>query len=354
MIPCPFMDAGESRRSELAAAYLYRRIAARETERRRKRLFEELARDAEAQGGHWEERMRAQGVEPGRFRPGPRARLVAWLVGLLGPQPLTHVLTAMKVRGMSVYRGGGLALPSKHDDIGERHKGREEAPDAVTAGGSLRAAVFGVNDGLVSNASLILGVAGAGADTRIVMLTGVAGLLAGAVSMGAGEYVSVRSQREMYEHQIALERAELAEYPEEEAEELALIFAARGMDAEEARRYADSLIADPVRALETLAREELGLDPKDLGSPWTAALSSFVSFAIGAAVPLVPFVVAGAGRALLASVVLSAAALFVVGAAISLFTGKGAFAGGVRMLAIGACAGALTYALGKLLGVGLG
>jgi vacuolar iron transporter family protein len=348
------MDARESWHDELAAAFLYRRIAAHESDARRKRLFEGLARDAEEQAGHWVERMRAGGESPPQFRPGPRAHFVGALIPIFGPARLTHVLTAMKVRGMSVYRGEGMRLPSKHDDIGEQHKSRDERPDAVSSGGSLRAAVFGVNDGLVSNASLILGVAGASPDASIVMLSGVAGLLAGAFSMAAGEYVSMRSQREMYEHQIALERAELAEYPEEEAEELALILAARGMDEEEARRYASSLVKDPVRALETLAREELGLDPRDLGSPWSAALSSFFSFALGAAVPLAPFFFSRTPNALFGSIALSAAALFAVGAAISLFTGRGALAGGARMLAIGACAGALTYLLGKLLGVSLG
>ena len=345
------MDARESWHDELAAAFLYRRIAAHESDARRKRLFEGLAHDAEEQAEHWAARIRASGANPAPFRPGPRARLVGALIPLFGPARLTHVLTAMKVRGMSVYRGEGLRLHSKHDDVGERHK---DQASAASSGGSLRAAVFGVNDGLVSNMSLILGVAGAGTDGRIVILTGVAGLLAGAFSMAAGEYVSVRSQREMYEYQIALERAELAEYPEEEAGELALILAARGMDEEEARRYSSALVKDPARALETLAREELGLDPRDLGSPWSAALSSFFSFALGAAVPLAPFIAFRAPHSLAGAIAASSIALFAVGAAISLFTGRGALAGGARMLAIGACAGALTYFLGKLLGVSLG
>jgi VIT1/CCC1 family predicted Fe2+/Mn2+ transporter len=348
------MDPSESRQGELTSAYLYRLIAARESEPRRRRMFEELARDAEAQALHWGKRLQASGIEPRPFHPDFRARLVGRLVGLIGPQRLAHVLTAMKVRGMSVYRSGNLGLPSKHDDVGEQHRTGKDAPGALASGGSLRAAVFGANDGLVSNASLILGVAGAGADHPIVVLTGIAGLLAGAFSMGAGEYVSVRTQREMYEHQIALERAELAEYPDEEAEELALIFAARGMEEAEARRYANALVRDPARALETLAREELGLDPGDLGSPFGAALWSFFSFGAGAAVPVAPFLFIGAQNALAGSVALSAAALFSIGAAISLFTGRAALAGGARMLAIGGCAGALTYSIGKLLGVSLG
>jgi VIT1/CCC1 family predicted Fe2+/Mn2+ transporter len=196
-----------------------------------------------------------------------------------------------------------------------------------------------------------MGMAGAAADEKMVLLSGVAGLLAGAFSMAAGEYVSVRSQREMYEHQIDLERNELAEYPEEEAEELALIYAARGMPIEEARGYAQKTIADPERALLTLAREELGLNPEELGSPWGAAISSFCSFAIGAAIPLIPFMLLGGSRALAVSVAATALALFAVGASISLFTGRSALKDGTRMLAIGVMAGAVTYCIGYLIGV---
>jgi VIT1/CCC1 family predicted Fe2+/Mn2+ transporter len=341
------MGTLESLHGELTSAYLYRLIAAREVDPRKQRLFAELARDAESQATHWVAALRAQGAEPPAYAPDARTRLVALLVRLLGPRALTHVLIAMKVRGMSVYRQDAPhILPSKHDEVGERHR--------AGAGMSLRAAVFGVNDGLVSNASLILGVAGAGSDNATVLLAGVAGLLAGSFSMAAGEYVSVRSQREMYEHQIALERAELAEYPEEEAEELALIFEARGAAAAEAREHARRLIADPARALDTLTREELGLNPEDLGSPWGAAVSSFLSFALGGAIPLAPYLAASGAGALAASVAASATALFVVGAATSLFTGRSALAGGARMLGLGAAAGALTYSIGAALGVGLG
>jgi VIT1/CCC1 family predicted Fe2+/Mn2+ transporter len=228
-----------------------------------------------------------------------------------------------------------------------RHRG-------VGSGGNLRAAVFGVNDGLISNASLIMGVAGATTDSATILLAGVAGLAAGAFSMAAGEYVSVRSQREMYEYQIGLEREELDHYPEEEAEELALIYEARGLPREESARMAKNLIADPKLALQALAREELGLNPDELGSPWGAASFSFASFALGAAIPLAPFLVAGSASALSATIVLTALALFGVGATLSLFTGRSALASGARMLAIGAAAGAVTYLIGKLLGVTLG
>ncbi|MBI3371319.1 MAG: VIT1/CCC1 transporter family protein [Betaproteobacteria bacterium] len=351
------MDPAESLHGELSAAYLYRVIAAHEREPRKQRLFAELARDAEKQAAIWERKLREAGKLPPAFSPDRRTRLVGALVRLLGPARLMHALTAMKVRGMSVYRRAGFSgaittlgasgLPTRHDEIGERHSGRE-------AGGSLRAAVFGVSDGLVSNASLILGVAGAGTDNATILLTGIAGMLAGAFSMAAGEYVSVRSQREMYEYQIALERAELAEYPEEEAEELALIFQARGMSEADARSHAHALIADPNVALDTLTREELGLNPGELGSPRGAALSSFFSFVAGSALPLLPFFWMHGPGPLVVSIAFSAAGLFAVGAATSLFSGGRALSGGARMLAIGGAAGAVTYLIGKLVGVSLG
>ncbi|MSP95748.1 MAG: hypothetical protein EXR29_00705 [Betaproteobacteria bacterium] len=340
------MSEAESLHGERTAAFLYRRIAARERDPRKQRLFQELARDAEAQGAHWERILRESGAPPAVYRPDPRARIVGLLVDLLGPERLTHALIAMKVRGMSVYRGGDMALASKHDEIGEQHKSGNPS-------GSLRAAVFGVNDGLVSNASLILGVAGAGSGNAMIVLTGIAGMLAGAFSMAAGEYVSVRSQREMYEYQIALEKAELEEYPEEEAAELALIFQARGMSMEDATRNAQALLTDPQRALETLTREELGLNPQDLGSPWVAAIWSLLAFGAGSVIPLLPFFWLKGTVALYACIGVSAVALYLVGAATSLFSGKHAAAGGLRMLAIGAAAGTLTFAIGRALGINL-
>ncbi|HSG35683.1 MAG TPA: VIT1/CCC1 transporter family protein, partial [Sphingomonadaceae bacterium] len=200
----------------------------------------------------------------------------------------------------------------------------------------------------------IMGIAGATADGQIIVLSGAAGLIAGAFSMAAGEYVSVRSQREMYEYQIGLEREELEHYPDAEAEELALIYKARGHAPDEAVSMARNLIADPEKALETLAREELGLNPEDLGSPRGAAFFSFFSFAAGAAIPLAPFLVAAGSTGLVAAVVATGIALFTVGATLSLFTGRSALGSGARMFAIGAAAGGFTYFIGTLLGVTLG
>jgi VIT1/CCC1 family predicted Fe2+/Mn2+ transporter len=330
---------------ERESAWLYRRVAACELDARRKALFESLALAAERQADRWE---RSAGAVP-VFAPTVRARIVAWLVRRVGPRSLRTVLAAMKLRGMSVYDAGALPghdMPTSVEQIGLRHKS--------VSGGNLRAAVFGVNDGLISNTSLIMGVAGAGASVDFIVTGGVAGLLAGALSMAAGEYVSVRSQREMYEYQIGLERAELAEYPEEEAEELALIYSARGMALERARELSQQMMAQPGHALEALAREELGLNPADLGSPWGAAVSSFVSFALGAALPLVPLLMhVGPAQVLIAVACVSGCGLFVVGLAISLFTGRSAWRSGLRMFLIGAAAAVTTWLIGRLLGVAI-
>jgi len=267
----------------------------------------------------------------------------------------------MKLRGLSIYQtpvaigssapaatlaGQAHAMPTSLEQVGARHR--------TSLGGNLRASVFGVNDGLVSNASLVLGVAGAGAAGGYVLVTGAAGLLAGALSMAAGEYVSVRTQREMYEYQIALEREEVAEYPEEEAEELALIYEARGVELEQAREMSRALLARPEQALDVLAREELGLNPDDLGSPIQAATASFLSFAAGAALPLIPFLAHVPGQtALMATALLTALALFLIGMTLSLFTGRQALRGALRMVLIGGGAGVVSFLVGRALGVAL-
>ena len=339
----------ESWREEQRSAYLYRLLAQIEAGAPRARLFTELAKEAEEQSGIWAQAAARKGAAPpAAFRPDVRTKLVAAMTRRLGPRAMRSILAAMKVRGMSVYSGAhpGHPMPQAGGGPERRHRG-------LASGGNLRAGVFGVNDGLVSNASLILGVAGAHADPNVILLSGVAGLLAGAFSMAAGEYVSVRSQREMYEYQIGLEKEELAQYPEEEAAELALIYEARGLDAVKAKELADSMIADPDKGLDALAREELGLNPEELGSPWGAATFSFVSFAIGAIIPVLPFLMLRAGGALPVSIAATGTALFAVGAMLSLFTGRQAWLGGMRMLLIGGAAGAVTYLIGGLLGVGL-
>ncbi|MGH8751344.1 MAG: VIT1/CCC1 transporter family protein [Burkholderiales bacterium] len=342
-------NAIENWREEKRSAHLYRLVAQAEAGTPRAALFLELAQAAEKQSAIWADKIRADGGHaPENYTPDPRTRVIALLLKLFGPRRLRPVLAAMKVRGMSLYTKPqyGHAMPIAVEEIGRRHRG-------VGSGGNLRAAVFGVNDGLVSNTSLILGVAGATADSGVVLLSGVAGLLAGAFSMAAGEYVSVRSQREMYEYQIGLEREELDQYPEEEAAELALIYAARGLPQDEAERLAKNIFSDPEKALDALAREELGLNPDELGSPWGATWSSFFSFGCGSAIPLLPYLFHAGAASLSISIVLSAISLFAVGAILSLFTGRHAWRGGLRMLAIGAAAGGATYMIGRLLGVTL-
>jgi len=338
----------DSWREEKQSAWLYRALADCEPDARIAAMFRTLATAAEGQAGKW---LAESGTEPPSFTPSTRAKVTVTLARRLGPRRIRPVLVAMKVRGVSAYDARpatpGHLMPTSVSQVGMRHKGY--------GGGNLRAAVFGVNDGLVSNASLIMGVAGAGAGLGAVVTSGVAGLLAGALSMAAGEYVSMRSQREMFEYQIGLERDELNEYPEEEAEELALIYATRGMDLEEARRITRELVKNHDAALDALAREELGLNPDDLGSPWGAAIFSFLAFAGGAALPLAPFLLGlPLGRAVTLAAAIAGVALFGVGAALSLFTGRNAWLGGLRMVAIGGGAGAVTWFIGSLLGAAVG
>ena len=342
------MSARESWQKEMDSVFIYRVIAQVEKAPERHALFRKLASDAEEQAQIWAKKLHADGQETPVFVPGARTRLVAALVRRFGARRLRAVLAAMKVRGMSVFTAvlTGHPLPRSAAEIGQRHRN--------AGGGNLRALVFGANDGLVSNAGLILGVVGAtggNGEGRAIVISGIAGLLAGAFSMASGEYVSVRSQRELFEHQIAAERDELETYPEAEAEELATIYQARGLSQDDAHRMAASIIKNPTYALDALAREELGLDPEQLGSPWGAAGSSFLSFSLGALVPLLPFLLGRGPHALFASMGLTAAALFGIGAAISLFTGRSAWRGGVRMLLIGAAAAGATFLIGRLLDV---
>ncbi|MDP9496351.1 MAG: VIT1/CCC1 transporter family protein [Actinomycetota bacterium] len=215
-------------------------------------------------------------------------------------------------------------------------------------GGWLRPAVFGVMDGLVSNTALVAGVAGGGAPPRTVLLAGLAGLAAGAFSMATGEYVSVASQTELARAEIEVEKAELQRVPEAEEAELAGLYRARGVDPVTAAAVARQLSADPEQAWRVHAREELGIDPDDLPSPWTAAGSSFAAFTAGALVPVLPYALGAA--TLVATVVLALLALFLAGALVSRFTDRGALYSGTRQLLLGAVATVLTYGIGSLVG----
>lgn len=333
---------------ERQSAWLYHILAEREAANpTRARLFNDLAVAAERQAIAWERRIKSKDTELPVFRPTLRAHIVATLIRRLPPAQLKSMLAAMKLRGLSVY--SNASAPSSHPQPA-RAGALESFHHRLERGGGLRAAVFGVNDGLVSNTSLLLGLVGAGMNRSVIVLAGVAGLIAGAASMAAGEYVSMRSQREMFEYQIGLEREELEMYPEEEAAELALIYSARGMDPDAARQLADDTIAQPEQALDALAREELGLDPDALGSPWRAAYVSFAAFAVGAVLPLLPFFFSSGRVALIAMLVLAASALAAAGLITSLFTGRSAFYSALRMLLIGAGAGAVTFFIGRAIG----
>src|SRR5262245_20846299 len=277
----------------MTAAFLSSAIAAAEPDQAKASLFKDMAAAAEEQAGILAQDL---GRTP-EFTPSLRSRLIAKGIAAFGPRAMRPILSATKVRGVSVYSGkteapAGHPWPKTVEEIGSRHRN--------FGGGTLRAGVFSVN------------VAGAAAEPSVIVLTGVAGLLAGAFSMAAGEFISMLSQREMFEHQISQEAEELKRYPKEEAEELALIYAARGIPLDEARDVASHLIANPEKALNTLAREELGLNPDDLGSPIGAAGSSFIAVAVGASLPLIPFLL-GTANSVAVAATISGAALFASG-----------------------------------------
>ncbi len=244
---------------------------------------------------------------------------------------------------------------NRHVDALRPHPGPvppQELPFGVKGkSGALRAAIFGVNDGLVSNLSLIMGFAGAAVSNQVILLAGVAGLLAGAFSMAAGEYISMQNQRELFERLLHLEAHELATEPEEEHRELREIYERKGFPPRLAREVTEVVMKDPDMALETHAREELGLDPEELGSPIGAAASSFVTFAIGAGVPLLPFVLSSGTGAALVAIVASGLALIAVGTGLSLLTGRRPWLSALRQLVVGAVAATVTFAVGRALHV---
>jgi VIT1/CCC1 family predicted Fe2+/Mn2+ transporter len=331
------MELYDNWREEKRSAWLYGKLAEYEKNILHKKLFKDLQQAAEKQAGLWETKIAQQHLKaPESFAPDLRMKIVAFLVQHLGTDNMHRILAAMKIRGMSVF----MAYHSEH-----RHTD-------LSTSSNLRAAVFGVNDGLLSNMSLILGISGAQADPHFIILAGVAGLLAGACSMGAGEYISVRSQREVFEYQIAIEKEELEEYPEEEIEELSLIYQARGIAKKDADTIATLMVKNPQTGLNTLAREELGLNPEDLVSPVGAMLSSFFSFAAGAFVPLIPFLFMHSAENLVISMVLTGTALFCIGMTLSLFTNRNPYLAGLRMLGIGVLAGVATFMIGRMVGVG--
>lgn len=355
-------------KDELDGAALYEAMAANEKDPDRASIFTELTEEERRHAAIWVQKIQDAGAEPAPGAVGAKARFLILVARLLGTSSVFPIVQAIEKGANSAYAGQTTPEAIRLAEVEKGHAkifasfkpgqtggilGAEPWHRRDT-GGSLRAAVFGVNDGLISNFSLIMGVAGASQDTRNILIAGVAGLLAGAFSMGAGEYVSVRSQRELFEHEIAKEKEELDAAPEQEKKELELIYRAKGLPKEAAVQLAESIMAKPGSALDTLAREELGLDPGDLGSPWKVAISSFLSFACGALIPLLPFLFLKGGHGVLFSAILAGLALFTVGGALAFFTGKSALYSGLRMLCIGGLVALVTNGLGRLLGVTLG
>ena len=388
----------ENLKLEQDAIVLYEALAGVEKDPRRAAAFRHIADNERRHAEIWAARLRELGATvPPAGKPRARVRLIITAARVFGTRAVAELVQALEGDEEAAYDAQGTnpeieaiaADEREHAEIwkrldakragtdGRRASGAEastvavhppvrsdrpESPDSITKAegwhrsgrsGTLRAVIFGVSDGLVSNLSLVMGVAGASDQGSFILLAGIAGLLAGACSMAAGEYISMQSQRELFERQIALERAELEAMPDEEERELVALYMAKGFPRTEAVRVAARIFEDPDRALDTLVREELGLDPDELGSPWGAALGSFLAFAVGAVIPVIPYLFGDGSTAFMASLGLSLAALFLVGAGVSLLTGRGLLFSGFRQLGIGAAAAAVTYAVGTAIGVGV-
>ena len=359
---------------EVDSASLYHALATAEAQPQLAEVYRRLAAAEEAHAQFWEDQLRAAGQPVPPRKPGWQARTLAWLVRRVGPQIVIPTITAMEGVDSAGYgaqpEARGIGIPAQErsharllQTIAATTRGglagstlaQLEGRHRASSGNALRAAVLGANDGLVSNLSLVMGVAGAALSERSILITGLAGLLAGAFSMALGEWISVQSSRELYERQITIEQQEIEAVPAEEAQELALIYQAKGLSEDQARQLADQIIGDRTTALDTLAREELGIDPAELGgSAWEAALTSFLLFAIGAIVPVIPFAVLSGSSALIVSLVLSALALFGIGAAITLLTGRSVRFSGLRQAVFGLVAAGITFGIGRLIGVSIG
>jgi VIT1/CCC1 family predicted Fe2+/Mn2+ transporter/rubrerythrin len=376
---------------ERDAIVLYDQLASIERDPRRADAFRRIAGNERRHADIWASKLRELGADvPPQAGPRMRVRFIMLAARLFGTHAVTELVQALEGDEEEAYDAqsspevAGIAADEReHAEIWESLKATQlarigdPARDGVAIAGSarnaaevgdretwhraggrsgtLRAIIFGVSDGLVSNLSLVMGVAGAaGGNPRFILLAGIAGLLAGAFSMAAGEYVSMQSQRELFERQIALERAEMEAMPEEEEAELAASYRSKGFAPDEAAQIAHRIFQDPETALDMLVREELGLDPDELGSPWGAAFGSFVAFAVGAALPVIPYLFGGGMVVLFISLGLSLVALFGVGAAVSLLTGRSLLFSGVRQLGIGLGAALVTYAIGSVIGVTTG
>jgi VIT1/CCC1 family predicted Fe2+/Mn2+ transporter len=355
---------------ELNGAALYDSLAAAEKDARLSEVYRRLADVERRHADRWRRRLEEAGESVAGFRPSWRTRTLGFLAKRFGAAVVLPSVQTLEIAGTNKY----ATQADAHDFHGDERShsrviqlmtsmrggfagtdvARLEGRHRTGGGNALRAAVLGANDGLVSNLSLVMGVAGAAMNERTILITGIAGLIAGAGSMALGEWLSVQSSRELYRNQLEAEEEELRTAPEEEEEELALIYQARGLDEAQARAFAASMMSNADTALETLAREELGIDPEELGgSPWEAAGTSFLLFALGAIVPVLPFVFARGEVAAMLSVACSMLALFGIGAAITLFTGRPVLFSGMRQVVFGLIAAALTFGIGRAVGVSL-
>jgi VIT1/CCC1 family predicted Fe2+/Mn2+ transporter len=359
----------ENLQGEVDGSALYRAMAELEADPGLAQIYARLAAAEERHAEIWRAKLRDAGVAHPE-RPSWRTRAMIALARRFGTGFILPTVSGWETADRDRYRGQPEAtaagLPADEQsharifDAIARTNARGMSGPAIAqlegrhrsgGGNALRAAVLGANDGLVSNASLVMGVAGADLAGRSILITGLAGLLAGSLSMALGEWLSVQSARELYARQIGIEQDELAAAPEEEAEELSLIYQSRGLPPEQADALAARIVGDPALALDTLAREELNVDPDELGgSAWVAASMSFLLFSIGAIVPVLPYFFTGGATAVVVSVLLSLVALFGIGAGITLITGRSALFSGGRQVIFGIAAAAITFAVGRLIG----
>ena len=364
----------ENWQDEIESAFLYRSLSKIEKQPALAEIYRKLAVTEETHAAFWEEKLQALGHRLPQRRVGWRTRSLALLAKWFGAQFILPTVNAMEQVDSHSYDGQAetheTQLPAQERSharllqaiTSSSNKGMEggtlaqiEGRHRTAGGNSLRAAVLGASDGLLSNLSLVMGVAGANLAGQSILLTGMAGLLAGACSMALGEWLSVQSSRELYERQIRIEGREVEEVPEEEEEELALIYQAKGLPPEQAQTLAARMMSNHQTALDTLAREELGIDPEELGgSAWAAAFTSFFLFAIGAIIPVAPFFFWSGTTAVLASLGSSGLGLFLIGAGITLLTGRNVFYSGFRQVLFGFAAAGVTYGVGRLLGVSIG
>jgi len=359
------------REDERNSAFTYGALAEMQSDPRLAEVYKRMAGVEIKHAEKWEAILREAGIELPTFKPEWRTRLLVWLARKFGPELILPSLRDREKDGVASYAREGLARgmamqEQSHGmlltEISKTARGGIEGSSLAqlegrhrgAGGNALRAAVLGANDGLVSNLSLVMGVAGASMNNKSILIAGLAGLLAGAFSMALGEWLSVQSSRELYANQIKIETEEIDQAPEEEAEELALIYEARGVPVDQARQMAAQILTNRDSAVDVMAREELGIDPEELGgSAWTAAITSFILFAIGAIIPVLAFIFWTGSQAIFISIIFSTLGLFLLGAAITLFTGRSVVYSGMRMVIFGLVAAAITFGIGKLIGVSI-